>query len=640
MWKFLSCLLIGTAVYASENQPKKEKRILLKEGENLFTISKGTFPFIDSMIEDLGIPSQALELPQVNRHVTQSTITNLQHLADTLTSLNPNFIKNVAQLSEDQIYTLSNNVAKEIEKQFPLTTPPQDFIDLAMATDYFEALGLKKLILITLSDRLIAGGAAASQTINVPEIDSLLAQIVINKALMKGTELKIKIIPLRDNNSIYEDSAVLCPTASKKGSMCVSSTFFSAEQLRINIFYKIIEEHLPFASWMRYNWFDEENFILSSDCSSDLLYHVSLLKEQQLDNEKANNQPPRFFLKIRNLQKNGELSYNLEMNESDTVGVVFENEGHTFFLKKNDSFYKLGTVKLLKEFSTALLNENKIDINTVTDPFIKKYLDKDVDLNKACRCLCQNKIPTELFDTRILHTLTYRKNILATIKKELNNDKVELVQTSCNYDGYTHTLLLSDPTPGFPPNPDYDPNPNRNRYYLLRVSFEPDTRMQSLIQTMNTLSTKMKFDEGYKYANALCAYHLYTNNWEISAEELKKKMGALYAHVHEEIKKQARGQISIAARKIYSSYMPFVKRHLGLLKYPLIAAAAEEIWQKPILAFIIPATYYVASTLWNTTYTMRHRLSAAQIKRMIVEGTALGMLGLIPVIYLLHKNSK
>lgn len=101
------------------------------------------------------------------------------------------------------------------------------------------------------------------------------------------------------------------------------------------------------------------------------------------------------------------------------------------------------------------------------------------------------------------------------------------------------------------------------------------------------------------------------------------------------------GRTQLAAKKLYNDYSPFIKRSLGLFRFPLLAAAAVGTYYHS--ALMIPASILAYSVYRNlsTEYQRRHLWTAEQFKSRAYDwGKSIGLgLGVgAATLYLSRKN--
>ncbi|HEV2917081.1 MAG TPA: hypothetical protein VGW78_05030 [Candidatus Babeliales bacterium] len=82
---------------------------------------------------------------------------------------------------------------------------------------------------------------------------------------------------------------------------------------------------------------------------------------------------------------------------------------------------------------------------------------------------------------------------------------------------------------------------NKKRYNLISAHFKPDQRLEPYLQLLNTQQKKLEAEKKYMgssllYPDALCIYHLYTNDFDITASTIQHKMGPLYDFISDELK--------------------------------------------------------------------------------------------------------
>lgn len=501
----------------------------------------------------------------------------------------------------------------------PSTTSIKDLLDLADASDFLNSEPLTLLLLDVLADRLVRGSLKGEPvTIQNTNIDMMLAQIIINKTLIEeGPEVEVIKAPMNalgnysaqvNNNAIF-----LCPTAAAKMGCC-----FTINGLN-NTFdnYILIEQQVSTAKWLYSHSYMWTGTVLSTDISSDLRYQLFL--------KHPDNDPNKFtFAVVDNVVNNhaavNAAGYIMRQGRASDVSFIFEDNGYNFYMKIDNDVYKSNAKKIYDTKGQQGLLLQPTSMDSISDLFIRKYLNKQ---NSVCRCLEQKQ--KEKFNTRVLHTYTYSDKFLVALKKFYNTD-FNIIQTACNQDAFNHVLLLKN-------------TQNANQYHIARISFAPDKRIQPLLDCMNKLPT----DDGTLYANALCAHYMYASKWTLSTQDLEGKMGVLYNSVDPCMKTIIQntlpssliGRSTVRVQQAFKHYGAFIKRNMGLLKLPAIAAA--------VVGGVGLATTYPFATLlsiplgvsvgarWASNYQKKHALTAPVIKEWLVTG-AIVML-MIPILY-------
>jgi|GEM_PF-4497992 len=190
MLRYCLPFLICASLCASEKKLAKqeEKKFVLKEGENTFTIARGYFPYIDTLMtfsseEQVGTAEKPKKLSEFNIDIiNQKALTTLQKLIDNINEKDSTFF--TVSLPywpryERYIFPLQwETIVKELLLD---TMPVKELVDLAHAADFLLSNPLRLLLLDILADRLIEGESKDEPiSMESPNLDVMLAQIIIS----------------------------------------------------------------------------------------------------------------------------------------------------------------------------------------------------------------------------------------------------------------------------------------------------------------------------------------------------------------------------------------------------------------------------------------------------------------------------
>lgn len=607
MLRYMLPILICFPLYASESKyaKKDEKKIALKKNENIFDIKLSLLPALANMVTDLTpfvAPEQPSAILSTMSGVPEDTLITLQNVQNAITEKEPFFFTKMNYWARHNRYVTPDNWNSIVSNFLsPQKIDIPKLIECATVAARYENLGLANVILTVVADRLLQGENKNTPfIIENTDLDHALAQMIVSKALLENAACSIVKVPVQETGqySTTANSALLCRTATKEGCCLVTN--------QINDFrtYVLREQSVLTAKWLYMQPFYQ--FIgtaIATDASSDLRYQLVIIKEKNKKN---------FVFLVQDTIKNGFVSDKLKADPTKDISIIFENNGYDFYLKASDNMFKSNAKKIFDTNADKGLLLQRISLNDIDDLFIKKQFEKGRGL---CRCLEQKQ--TEKFSTRVLHTLSYTANFLDELKKVYNNTDFMIMATACNYDAFTHSLLMQNIK-------------SMDTYYTARVSFAPDPRINPFLACMNGLPT----NNGTLYAHALCVYYLCTSNWLLSAAGLTKIMGALYNTVDPSMKTLIGQKLSRSANP-FSYFGSLIKQNLSFLKLPAMAAAVagsiKLVAMSPAATLISLPLVAVLGWKFRRMSQQKHSWIGPKVKEELTNA-AIAML-MIPMVY-------
>jgi hypothetical protein len=465
---------------------------------------------------------------------------------------------------------------------------------------YLGAVPILNLLLCEYTEKILTNPLSVDDAKNVrfpKELDSLLAKILINKALMKKfvIDTKANTVPVNMAQSqrgfyslqsvITEDTFSLCPTAGTYICTIIQRNPITENTEHVVLTYgatkgkKSVIFTQPFKNVL---W-------TCADQQKDGFYHV-IFNGHMHPTEV--NQPPSFYFFLDKVQKINDgfpegvvipshdisshgikLQTKLDLDsisdyELKQAKIIFKPGSRDFYFKIKNKIW------LCHDSLQGIFTVKPVQSENIDDLWAKKYLTSTPEELGICWGImpCSSN---DFFNTCCLDPFRgsdeYCVGLQDNIGKQLGKSDWHVEQQTCSSSGpeSIHYTLFRHKQDA------------KNHYCLTESTFKLDTYTQSLLQCMNDLYKADYNPEKPLYASAAYINRACAKNYTLSASELQKEMGALDGLVSQQVKdilfpSSKKEYMYRLIRRYIEPYKHQIKYGLGALTLGAIGYAAYK----------------------------------------------------------------